>query len=318
MVRENLYLGIDLGGTKIAVGLVTPQGEVIHKGRQWTRGEEGPLKVLMRIFHLVDKILQEAGVDREQIRGVGLGVPGIVDWQKGIIRELTNLSGWQDINVRELFAPRFSCPVVLDNDANAAALGEYLFGSGQGADPMFYLTVSTGIGGGLILNGAIVHGAGGVAAEVGHLVLDPEGEPCRCGSRGCWETISSGTAIAREARRKLAQGEESLIQKLAGDRPPKAEHVFQAQKQGDKLAQEIIHRAMFYLGIGVANIANTINPERIVIGGGVAHAGEALFGPVREGVKQFGFGPATKTPIVPAALGGDAGVVGAAALAMDA
>lgn len=315
-LAQKLFLGIDLGGTKIAAGLVTLQGQIVHKGRRWTKGEEGPQKVLERIFLLVEDLLQEAKVEKDQIAGVGLGVPGIVDWRRGLIRELTNLPGWQEVNAGEIFAARFGWPVALDNDANAAALGEYLFGSGRGADPMFYLTVSTGIGGGLILDGSLVRGAGGVAGEVGHLVLDPQGRLCRCGNRGCWETISSGTAIAREARRRLDQGEKSLVKELAGDGTLKAEHVFKAQELGDPMAQEIIQRAMFYLGLGVANVANTLNPARIVIGGGVAQAGEALFGPVRQLVKRLGFGPAAQTEIVPAALGEEAGIVGAAALAM--
>lgn len=307
-------VGIDLGGTKIAVAVVDAVGQVLQRVQEWTRGEEGPERVLARINCLLDAALAKAGVSAEQVAGIGIGAPGIVDWKEGIVHNLTNLPGWRNVNLKERFEQRYSLPVAVDNDANAAALGEYLFGSGRGVRHMLYLTISTGIGGGIIQDGRLVHGAWGVAGEVGHMVLDPQGELCNCGNCGCWETISSGRAIARQVLRRIARGEQSMVTELAGGGEIKAEHVFQARQLGDELAAAVIRRALLYLGVGVANLVNVLNPERVVIGGGVANVGEVLFEPVRRQVRELGFGPAARAEIVPAALGKDAGVVGAAAL----
>lgn len=315
MAKEKFYLGIDLGGTKIAVALVDSSGHIVSNSRDWTKAEEGREKVLARICGLVDKVLHEAKTPRGQVTGLGIGAPGAIDRHMGIVHSMTNLPGWEDFSLKEYFGKIYRIPVVLDNDANAAALGEYLFGAGQGFADMIYITVSTGVGGGIISDGHLLHGTWGMAGEVGHMVLDPNGELCNCGNRGCWETISSGTAIAREAKRQLELGGKSLITELV---PPggevKAEHVFQARLQGDLMAKALTDRALDYLGIGVANLVNVLSPGRVVIGGGVTNAGEILFQAVRNKVDELAFGPAVRVEIVPAKLGTKAGVIGAAAL----
>lgn len=313
-VPNRYIVGIDLGGTKIAVAVVAAGGKVLASLRDWTRPEEGPEKVLQKMDAMIGAVLAQAGITGERVAGLGIGAPGPVDYRRGTVHTLTNLPGWREVELVKVFHQRYGWPVAVDNDANAAALGEYLFGSGRGVDDMVYLTVSTGIGGGIIESGCLVRGAWGVAGEVGHMVLEPQGEICNCGNRGCWETISSGSAIAWQVRRRLAEGEQSLVTELAGGEEIRAEHVFKAKEMGDSLATDVIDRALEYLGIGVANVVNILNPQRVVLGGGVTNAGKVLFDPVRRKVREMGFGPAAQVEIVPATLGANAGVVGAAAL----
>lgn len=313
---EAYYIGIDLGGTKIAAGLVNAQGRVLGSLRDWTRGEEGAELVLHRVRSLLEQLLQQAGMAPARIAGMGIGVPGGVDWRSGVIYELPNLPGWSGLNLKQSLAGMYGWPLAVDNDANAAALGEFLFGSGQGVRDMVYLAVGTGIGSGIIQDGRLVRGARGMAGEAGHMVLEPAGERCNCGNRGCWETISSGNAIAREAKERLAKGARSIVSKLAGDGEIKAEHVFEARRLGDPLATAVTERAIFYLGLGIANLVNILNPQRVVIGGGLAGVGELLFSQVRRQVKELSFGPAAQVEIVPARLGAETGVIGAAALAL--
>ena len=310
------YLGLDVGGTKIEAGIVDRLGNVMCRERVLTHAADGSHAVLNRIHNLLDGVLADLGPDRAQVGGLGVGVPGAVDEATGIIHTLVNLTGWSGMPLRDILHSRYRLPTFITNDANAAALGEYMFGNGAGFRHMLYITASTGIGGGIIIDGNIVSGANGAAGEVGHMVLEPHGEQCGCGNRGCWETISSGTAIAKTARQRIMSGEKSLMTKLADIEAITAEHVFLAHDQGDALAAQVVDRALYFLGLGIANLVNILNPEGIVLGGGVTGAGQIVFSVVESVVQQLAYGPAKTVRIRPARLGAQAGVVGAAALAM--
>ena len=310
------YLGLDLGGTKIEAAVVNKNGRILSTKRVLTLGEDGSEKVLKRMCMLVDEVVSMAQLNLDDISGIGMGVPGAVDHSKGRIYFLTNLPGWNDFPIRDFFQSKYNIPVTLNNDANAAALAEHIFGSGTGVRHMIYLTVSTGIGGGLIVNGSLLNGAWGAAGEIGHMILDINGDECNCGNKGCWETISSGSAIARGVIERIKAGQKSMVTKLAALNDIRAEHVFKAREMGDMVSTEVTDRAIDFLGIGIANLVNVINPEKVIIGGGVAKVGDLLFTRVRKRVKKLAYGPASKVEIQPAYLGAKTGVIGAAALAM--
>ena len=310
------YLGVDLGGTKIEVGIVDKNGNILNTKRVLTLGEDGPEKVLKRMCTLVDEVMSGTRLNLDDISGIGIGVPGAVDYSRGNIYFLTNLPGWTDFPIKDFLMSKYNIPVALNNDANAAALAEYIFGSGAGVKDMIYLTVSTGIGGGLIVNGDLLSGAWGAGGEVGHMILDVGGDECNCGNRGCWEAISSGSAIVKGVINRIKAGEKSKVTELASIDDVRAEHVFAARAMGDVVSMEVTDRAMDFLGLGIANLVNVINPEKVVIGGGVAKVGDILFTLVRERVKELAYGPAAKVEIQPAYLGAKAGVIGAGALAM--
>ena len=310
------YLGLDLGGTKTEAAVVDKNGTILSSKRILTLGEDGPEKVLKRMCTLINEVVTEAKLNLESISGIGMGVPGAVDHSKGNIYFLTNLPGWTDFPIKDFLTSKYNMTVVLNNDANAAALAEYTFGNGAGTKHIIYLTVSTGIGGGLIVNGALFNGAWGAAGEVGHIVLDMDGDECNCGNRGCWETISSGSAIAKGVINRIKAGEKSKVTELAPLDDIKAEHVFIARAMGDIVSIEVTDRAMDFLGLGIANLVNVINPEKVIIGGGVAKVGDLLFSRVRERVKSLAYGPASKVEIQPVYLGTKTGVIGAATLAM--
>ena len=312
---EELTVGIDLGGTKIAALLLDSAGEILGEVRRPT-GAEGGLGAVLRA--IVDSVRDLAGKARGRIAAVGLGAPGPLNRREGVIYQAPNLPGWHDVPVVRLLAAELGRPVILENDANAAGFGEWALGAGRGTQDMIYLTVSTGIGGGLILGGRIHHGRDDGAGEVGHMTVLPDGPRCGCGRRGCWEALASGTAIARAAVEGLAGGGESRILELAGGDPSAVDAalVARAAREGDALAWEVLERAFYYLAVGIVNLIHLLNPEAVVIGGGVAKMGEELFGPVRRMVAERAYPAMVRDlPIVRAALGDRAGVIGAAMVA---
>jgi glucokinase len=321
MASDKLYVGIDLGGTKILTGLVNEAGQVIAEDYRKTRAKRGLDFVIGRMAESAMRVIHTAGVPAGSIQAVGIGVPGPVDTDEGIVTQPPNLPGWRNVPVRALIEETLRIPTFLENDANAAALGEYLFGAGRGSTHMLYVTVSTGIGGGFVLDGALYHGADGAAGEIGHVTILPRGPHCGCGNRGCLESVASGTAIAREGRELVIRGVPTLISELAGQDPEAvtAKVVAEAAHQGDSEAQEIIREAMGYLGVGIANLVNLLNPEIVVMGGSLIKLGDILFNSVRRAVKRRAFPIASqRVRIVPAELGDRVGVCGAAAVAIQA
>jgi len=319
MVSERLVIGIDLGGTKIGTALVDSAGTIIAHDYQETHATEGQKAVIERMLDGARRVMAQARVNQSQVTAVGVVAPGPLDIEAGVVVAPPNLPGWDRVPLKQLIEDALGITTFLENDANAAALGEYRFGAGRGTEHMIYVTVSTGVGGGLILDGRLYHGANGMAGEIGHITIMPYGPRCGCGNRGCLEALASGTAIARQARERVARGVPTLIADLAGGDPERitAKLIAEAASRGDVEAREILAEAMNYLGIGMANLVNLFNPELIVIGGGLTNIGEMLFGPVRRAIDRRAFRtPAQVVRVVQAELGDNVGVLGAAAVAL--
>ena len=315
-------LGIDLGGTNIVAGAVRADGKKLLGLRsEPTRAERGAEKVVRRIVAMAKAVRSE--LRRElpgaELLGVGIGAPGPLDTRRGVVLLTPNL-GWVDMPLRDLVAEGTRLPAELDNDANCAVLGEWWQGAARGARHAIGLTIGTGIGGGLILDGKLHHGASDVAGEIGHTTIDTEGRRCKCGNYGCLEAYASGPAIALRAVEALAAGGPSLLPSYVGgdlDRIT-AQTVYQAAHDGDELALEVVRETAKFLGAGVANLINIFNPEVVAICGGVTLAGERLFQPLEREVARRAFRPAVQAcRIVPGALTGSAGVYGAARVFLD-
>lgn len=314
---EKLIIGVDLGGTQIRAALADAQGKIIQRVSQPTIADEGPEAVLGRIKEAIRRVLP-AEIGR--VSAIGFAAPGPLDPWKGIIMDAPNLPGWKNVPLKDLMGEEFDLPVFVGNDANLAALAEQRFGAGQGAADLIYITVSTGIGGGIIAHNRLLLGAQGFAAEVGHHTIEAHGPRCNCGNIGCLEALAAGPAIARRARELIKDGAETAITELVGgdlDRIT-AKEVNQAAQAGDPMAIEIFRQAGFYIGIGIVNLLHILNPSLIVIGGSVAKAGDLLFEPIRATVRERAMASYywENTPILPATLGDDVGLLGAVALVL--
>ncbi len=313
-------VGVDLGGTNIVVGAMTADGAEQHAMHSIpTRADLGADAVVERIVQLCERVIAETraatGAGRDAFLGVGIGSPGPLDRERGVVIVTPNL-GWRDFPLRDRVADGVRLPATLDNDANCATLGEWWIGAARGARHVIGLTIGTGIGGGLILDGRLYHGVSDVAGELGHTTIDSTGRRCGCGNYGCLEAYASGPAIAQRAREALAGGEQSSMPRFVDGNLEQltAAHVYAAAHQGDELAGHVVRDTAKFLGIGVANFLNIFNPEVVVLAGGVTQAGDALFEPLRAEVRRRAFAPAVEAcRIVPGALHGNAGVVGAVA-----
>ena len=305
-----LLVGIDLGGTN-AQGAVARGGEVLQRGKIPTRAAQGADSVLEDLAGLARELAQG-----QRIAGLGLGVPGLLDLEKGICIASGNLR-WENVPVVEILTKKLDTPVFLDNDVRVAALGELALGKAKGCKDFIYLTVGTGIGSGIFIDGRLLRGPRWSAGEVGHMVLDPQGPNCACGSRGCLEALASATAIAREGRAAAKANPESLLNTLAASPEDiNAALVFKAAARRDKAASQVVDTAMAWLGLGVANLVNIFNPELVVIGGGVSLAGEQLLAPVQAQVDRYCMKVQKETvTVATSALGDSAGVDGALELA---
>ncbi|MEW6033911.1 MAG: ROK family protein [Chloroflexota bacterium] len=312
-------LSVDIGGTKILAALVSPGGEVLASDHSPTPSQEGYEAILERVESAARRLIHKSGSAKVQPTAAAVAVAGVTDVVKGIVTTSPNLPLWRDVPLKTLLEQRLGLETFLLNDARAAALGEHRVGAGRGASNMVFITVSTGIGGGIIIGGQLYQGTCGAAGEIGHMVIDVNGPRCGCGNKGCLEALASGTAIAREATERLAHGIRSSIPQYAGGSGDiTAQAVAAAAGHGDRLAQGVISRAARYLGVGLANLINIFNPEVVVVGGGVAKMGEMLLKPARRVMRQKAFKlPASVVRIVPAQLGAEAGVIGAAMYALE-
>lgn len=302
-------IACDIGGTQIRVATFdAASGEMIQQKRIPTQapGE----KAVDRLLGLIAELWPAQG----HVRAVGAAAPGFVDPETGVIFFSPNIPGWNGLPLRATIEDRFDIPVFVGNDANLAALGEWRFGAGRGYHHVLYLTVSTGIGGGVVHNDRLLHGARGLAAEVGHITVEPDGPLCGCGKRGHLEAVASGTGIANYVAEKLAAGVASPF--LKGPHPT-AKEISAAAFQGDTLAIEAIHRAGTYIGHALADFLHLLNPSIVIIGGGVSHSGELLFAPMRAAMEERVISTeyTRDLKIVPAQLGDDCGLMGALALA---
>ena len=304
-------IGIDIGGTKTSVSLGNPQGKILIRLVFPTEDVSSTVNQAKRAIRAY---LKKYDKSLKKTKGIGISCAGPLDLKKGILISPPNMPAWRNIPLKRIFSRSFALPVAIDNDANCAALAEKIFGAGKKVNNLFYYTVSTGIGGGLIISGEIFHGASYDAGEIGHSVILPDGPKCNCGKRGCLEALASGTAIGRIACEKATKN--SLILRLAGKKKNiDAGIVARAAQKGDRLAKEIYHQAAFYLGLSISNVIQIINPEMIVIGGGVSKAGPLLFGPLLQTVRALSWKrPFRSCKIVRAKLKDEVGDLGAISL----
>lgn len=305
-------VAVDLGGTNTRAAHFKPDNpKPSQQVRVATRAQAGPEAVIAGIIDAIEQVM-DAGSDEWRI---GVAAPGPIDPRQGVVFEAPNLPGWENVPLQKKLEDHFGVAVALGNDANLAALGEWRHGAGQGSNDLIYLTISTGVGGGVITDGRLLLGAKGIGAEMGHIVILPDGPVCGCGQRGHLEALASGTAIARAARERLAAGEHSSLSELQDELT--AARVGQAAQQGDKLAGEIIQQAAFYLGQAMADFCHIFNPDVFILGGGVTQLGGLLFDPIRQSLDAHLMNPiySRDLAIKPAALGDDAGLVGAMVLA---
>ena len=303
------FLGIDIGGTKVMLALVSAEGVTLKRNRMETRAEDGPRRVVERI----------AGVAREttggeEITAVGLGVPGPIDFSRGLVTLAPNL-GWKNIPIVDLFAEHLEWPLFLENDALVAAWGEKTLGAGQNFDHFIYMTISTGIGGGLILDGKLYRGAYGTGGELGHMIVDPSGPACGCGNQGCLEVMAAGRALARMGREALEQG-----QWPEGPRPEgiTGSTITSWARAGDQPSLKILNRQARYLGLGLANLVHILDPQAFVLGGGVMEAADLLLPRIQAAMDDYlmpGYGQ--RLQLLPARLGDIGGALGAAMVARD-
>ncbi|HHU75322.1 MAG TPA: ROK family glucokinase [Firmicutes bacterium] len=309
-------IGVDLGGTKILIALAEENGNIAQSIKIPTRAGRGPEVILKDLFA---GFADYFSISLEKMEGIGFCMAGYYDRQEGTIRGSPNLPGWENYPVMQQLQRFSNLPVVVENDANAAAWGEFVYGAGQGKKNLLLVTLGTGIGGALIVDGKLAHGARGFAGEIGHIpILPREGPLCGCGNRGCLETLASGRAVEREGRGLLKRGIPTLLQEMVDETTLRAIDVFEAARQGDQRSREIIDQAAFYLGQGLAAAVNMFNPEIVIIGGGMAGVGELFFAPLRRYFSQMALGPSAQTvSLVGAKLGEAAGVQGILALLND-
>ncbi|HEX4204484.1 MAG TPA: ROK family protein [Ktedonobacteraceae bacterium] len=329
-----LVVGVDLGGTQIRTAVL--QGaKLLSRVSLLTGPNPIPDRIIPRMCEAIEEAIEAAHLTPDQVAGIGVGAPGPLNSRTGVVFAPPNLQGWKNVPLRDIFQAHFSIPIFVENDANVAALAEHMFGAGRHSKEMVYMTVSTGIGGGVISNGRILEGIVGTAAELGHMTIDWHGDRCNCGNIGCLESISSGTAIARRANEMIAMGQgEAFLnfvltheQERSGnpdlDQPRNentaihvtAHMVAQAAEAGIPEARAIIARAAEGLGVGLVNIIHSYNPEVIILGGSVTQIGSRLLDPALKVVKERAMVvPRESVRIVLAELGADVGLVGAGAL----
>lgn len=325
---QGLVAGADIGGTHQTVALARLDGEVVGVYRRRLRPGGTATDVIANVFEMIDQAL--AAVRQEDPGGarhgggkllrVGVGFGGPVNQKAGLVLTSHHVPGWTNLPLRDEIERRLDAPAVVDNDANAAALGEALFGAGRGERDLLYVNLGTGIGAGIIHGGAIFHGKNGMAGEIGHVTVQLDGPVCACGKRGCLEALASGRSVGRRAR-EAAEADPAAgaaLVALAGSRETiEAPHVIRAAAGGDPLSLRLVTETAEYLGLGLAGAANLLDPGMIVVGGGLADSGDLLFTPMRQTVRRHLLSTTPCPMIVPAALGYDAGIVGALALALD-
>lgn len=308
-------IGIDVGGTNVKIALVNDKGGIVYSNSIPTRAEMGYEYTVNSMKDAIRELLKETNSQSKDIEGMGFGFPGQIDCQKGVVRLAPNIPGWVDVPIAEIMQKEFKITTKVDNDVRCAALGELNFGAGKGCQNLVCITVGTGIGSGLIVNGKLVRGASNAAGEIGHIKLDMTGGPlCGCGDRGCLEAFASGPSIVAMAEEYIKGGKSTKYRELANpDITPYIVSV--AAQQGDAVAKRIFTIIGEYIGIGLASVVNLLNPEKIIIGGGVAAAGDILLNPIKETlVKRAMPISGAAVEVVPAQLGNTAGVIGASLL----
>lgn len=315
-----IYIGCDLGGTNIKAGIVNLEtGTVLHADSIPTHSQQGHDAVMESMVDLIHSLIKDSGLDKSDIQGLGVSAPGVIDLKNGNTLFLPNFSGqWRDVPLGNTLSSALNLPVTLLNDVRAITYGEYAFGAGQGVNRMACFAIGTGVGGGLVLNGELLLGFQGTAGELGHQTVEINGLRCSCGNYGCLEAYTSGPAIASRAEKAVRQGFTTRIADLVDYDLNKItpEVVARAAKEGDEIAQEIWDSVGHYLGTGIANICVAFGPERVVLAGGVAAAGDLLLKPIKKTLQERVFVmPVENVEVVLSTLGSDAGILGMASWA---
>lgn len=319
---KELVIGVDVGGTKVAVGIVNVHGEILAHLRAPMNCKNGAEAGLASVLSAIESLFKQDPSNRAKIHRIGICAPGPLDPRTGVVINPPNVPCWRDFPLADEVAKRYSAVVKLDNDANAGGLAEYLWGAGRGYRNVFFATIGTGIGTGIILDGKILHGRTGSAAEGGHVSIDFNGPVCNCGKKGCIEILASGTAIARRAREKLAQSPQLSAQLLTladgNAASVRSEMVGKAAEAGDPLAREILEQTLEYLAIWLGNTVDLLEPEVIILGGGAAEMLRPHFGEIQKRMKSWCINSRyLEIPLVPAFYGENAGVAGGAALCIS-
>ncbi|RKU30730.1 ROK family protein [Candidatus Poribacteria bacterium] len=315
---NNNVVGVDMGGTKILAAIVDEEGNILGTSKIRTNAKDGSSNVIDRIADCIQMVIQGTDVSRDSIQGVGIGAPGPLDPETGVVIVAPNL-GWENVPLKSELEERIDIPTYVDNDVNVGTLGEHTYGAGQGIKNIVGIFVGTGIGGGIIMNGELFHGASKTAGEVGHIIVKEGGPKCGCGNRGCLEALASRTAMTKSFKKGIKKGKKSVVTKLTdGDLNSIRSGVLaKAVDAKDKLTKKILNRTTKYLGVGIGSIVNFLNPEMIILGGGVVEALEDVFvDNIRTAANKYALpGTLDGVQIVKAHLGDNAGVLGAAALA---
>ena len=309
-------IGIDVGGTNVKIALVSDEGKIIYSNSIPTRAEMGYEYTINSMKEAIRELLKETKLETKDIEGIGFGFPGQIDCQKGIVRLAPNIPGWVNVPIAEIMEQEFGISTRVDNDVRTAALGELNYGAGIGCQNLVCITVGTGIGSGLVINGKLVRGASNAAGEIGHIKMDMTGGPlCGCGDYGCFEAYASGPAIVTMAKEYISGGKSAKYKEMATDGIITPYIVAQAALQGDAVSIQIFKQMGKIIGTGLSSVINLLNPEKIIIGGGVADAGEILLDPIRKTILDRAMPiQANAVQIVPAQLANTAGVIGASLL----
>ena len=309
-----MKIGIDVGGTNVKIALVDGNGNIAYSNTAPTHAEMGLNYTIENIKQAIRDLITESRV--ENLEGIGFDFPGQIDYKNGVVKLAPNIPGWVDIPIAKIIEDEFHVPVKIDNDVHCAALGELKYGAGQGCENFICMTVGTGIGSGIVLDGKLIRGATNVAGELGHIKLSMhDGELCGCGDYGCLEAYASGPSIVKMAQDYIMGGKSTKYKEMAAGGEITPYIVSEAAKQGDPVAQRIFTKTGEYIGFGLVSVINLLNPEKVIIGGGVAGAGDILFDPIRKVIKERAMKVAgSAVEIVPAKLGNNAGVIGASLL----
>lgn len=313
-----IYVGVDVGGMSIKVGLVTNEGKIVLSRSFETEQEKGFKSMFARTADMINVLLAEAGYTILDLGGIGIGIPGTVDAKNGMIVSAVNI-GCKNKNLVEEMSQYFNVPIMVGNDANLAALGEQRFGAGKGHDNVVMVTLGTGIGGGIIIDGKLYEGNGGAGGEIGHQIIVIDGEQCNCGRRGCWERYASATGLINQTKVAMAENPNSLMHKIATEKGKvDGRTAFLAKDAGDIAGSAVVEQYIHFLSEGLLNLAYILHPEMFIIGGGISHEGKNVMEPIKknmdEDLERSGMLPYIE--IVQAELGNNAGIIGAAALTM--
>ncbi|MBF0709269.1 ROK family glucokinase [Alkalihalobacillus hwajinpoensis] len=314
MKEEKWLIGVDLGGTTIKLSFLDFYGEIISKWEIPTDKSEAGRHITTHIARAIDDKMEEMNVSRKKFSGIGMGAPGFIEMDSGFIYHAVNI-GWRDFPLKDKLEVETGLPVIIDNDANIAALGEMWRGAGDGARDLLCVTLGTGVGGGIITNGTIIHGTNGMAGEIGHITSIPDGgAQCNCGKTGCLETVASATGVVRIAMEKLMSHQDSVLYHIYQEKNEiTSRDIFEGAEAEDPYAVEVVNNVSFHLGLAIANLANSLNPSKIVIGGGVSKAGEALLTPLKKQFEKYALPRVREgADFAIATLGNDAGVIGGA------